>query len=132
MSFVTPVFVLAGFCFVFGLLSLMFGYKETALTKTLLVIFGVCFLFLSIFSVMVGVGFSIEYTNQSPCENVISSTNVTGNLTEYTYTDSCSARATPESIERLYQAYSYIVYAIALVSVLALMFLGLRKVVFEW
>ena len=75
---------------------------------------------------------AIEYTNQAPCENLIANTSVSGNVTTYAYTDSCASRTTPETMERLYQAYATILYAIVLVSVLALMFLGLKRVVFKW
>lgn len=132
MTFVTAAFTLGAFCFLFGVLAAWAGNRSGGISRPLLFTYAAAFLFLSAFSVLVGVGFSIELTNIAPCENVIQSTNVSGNITTYTYADSCAASSVPTSIERLYQAYAYILLAVILVSVLALMIFGLRAVVFKW
>lgn len=132
MSFVTAAFTLAAFCFLFGFLSAYVGYRSSGVSRTLLFTYAAAFLFLSLFSVLVGVGFAVELTNQAACENVINSTTVNGNVTSYTYVDSCAGSAVPSSIERLYQAYAYILLAVILVSVFAVMFLGLKAVLFKW
>lgn len=98
----------------------------------LLPIITICFFFLGMFTILVGLGFSVEFSTLAPCENVINSTIITNNTTTYTYVDSCDARTTPTSIESLYRAYAYILYAILMMAVIALMFLGVKKVLLEW
>lgn len=132
MSFVVSAFTLAGFCVMFGFLSLWSGYKSGGFSRSILLIFAAAFFFLSLFAVLVGLGFSVELTNQAPCENVVNTSFYNGSVTAYTWVDSCASRNAPESIERLYQAYAYVMYTVIIVSVLALMFLGLREVVFKW
>lgn len=132
MSFIVAGYWLAAFCIVFGIVSLYAAIRSSGVAKSVLIATTIAYVFLSSFSVMAAVGFSIEYTNQAPCENLIANTSVSGNVTTYEYQDSCSSRATPETMERLYQAYSYILYAVILISVLALMFVGLKAVVFKW
>lgn len=132
MTFVTAAFTLAGFCFLFGLIAAWAGYKSGGVSRSLLTTFAVAFLFLSLFSVLVGTGFAVELTNEADCENVINSTIVSGNVTSYTYVDSCSGSSTPESIERLYQAYALVLLAVILLSVFAVLFLGLKVVLFKW
>ena len=132
MTFILSAFILAGFCLLFGALALWGATKSGGVPKTLLLAFSVAYLFISTFSVMAGVGFGIEYTNRADCENVISNTTVSGNVTSYEYKDSCEARSVPETIERLYQAYAYVLYAVVLISVFAVMILGLRAIVFKW
>lgn len=136
MTFVTAAFTLAFFCFCFGALAAWAGNRSGSLPRAILSTYAAAFLFLSLFSVLVGVGFSIELTNQAPCENVINTTCTTchaqNDTTVYTWVDSCAGRETPESIERLYQAYSTVLLTIILVSVLSLLILGLKAVVFKW
>jgi len=132
VTFVTAAFTLAAFCFLYGVISAWAGYKSGGISRTLLFTYAAAFLSLSLFSVLVGTGFAVELTTQADCENVINSTTVSGNTTSYTYVDTCAATTTPESIERLYQAYAYLLLAVILVSVFAVMFLGLRAVLFKW
>lgn len=145
MSFVVSAFTLAAFCFVFGFLAAWAGYRSNGIARALLLVFSVSYVFLSLFSVLVGVGFSIELTNQAPCENLLNNTitnyhnsthgshsHANHTDTYYYYVDSCADRTTPESVERLYQAYAYILLAVLLVSAFAVMFVGLRSVLFKW
>lgn len=132
MTFVTAAFLLGAFCFLFGFVAAWGGYRSDGVSRALLISFAVAFFFLSAFSVLVGVGFSVELTNQAPCENVINNTVTTNDTVVYSYVDSCAGRETPESIERLYQAYSYILLTVILLSVFAVMFLGLKRVLFKW
>lgn len=132
MMFVTAAFVLAVFCFLFGGLAAWAGNKSGGFARSILFVYAATFIFLSLFSVLAGVGFSVELTNQAPCENIVSSTNTTNNITAYTYVDSCAGRSVPATIERLYQAFATIILVIILVSVLALMFFGLRSVLIKW
>lgn len=132
MTFVTAAFTLAAFCFLFGVLGAWAGYRSDGISRTLLITYAVAFLSLSLFGVLVGTGFAVELTNQAECENVINSTTVSGNVTSYTYVDSCASSTTPQSIERLYQAYAYVLLTVILLSVFAVLFLGLRTVLFKW
>lgn len=98
-----------------------------------LVVFAVAYAIIGLFSVLVGLGYAVENTNLAPCENVISYENATvENYVYYTYVDSCASRTTPQSIEMIYVAYSYLLYATIMVSVVALLILSLREIMFKW
>jgi len=159
MSFVTIAFVIGLSCLLFGLFACWCAYRSSKLARGLLLVYAVAFLVLSLFSVLVGGGLAIELTNQAPCQELLvneSSYYVYGdnysgyhwdyeepnpsatdiNLfhteTSYIYEDSCADRTTPSSIEMLFVAYTYVLYMVLLVSVLALMFLGLKRLLFKW
>lgn len=132
MSFSSEVYLFSFFVLVFAVSFMVFGLRTQGVSRTLLLLFSLSFFVLTVFGVMVGLAFGVEYSDQSPCENVINSTNTSGNVTTYTYVDSCASSSPPVSVERLYVAYSYLVYLMFIVASLAVMFWFFKAVIFKW
>ena len=148
MTFVSAAFILAIFCFLFSALAAWCAGKSSGYARSLLFVYSVVFLSLTLFAVLVGTALSIEQTNLAPCENLLNSTHynyinetvgnpqqIPDNLLHYTYNkyiNSCADRTTPSSIEMLYVAYAYTLLAVILVSVLSVMFIGLKRLWLEW
>lgn len=127
----------------------------------LLIVFAAGYLVLSLYSSLVGFAYVVENNNLAPCENLLDSEimyykygdNFTGyhwdydtgsaptvkgdayvfhEVHNYTYVDSCATRTTPASVERLYVAYAYLLYATILISALGLIFAGFKTIVTKW
>lgn len=136
MTFSSSAYLLAGFLTIYSLIFLWISYREQRSglfsAKTGLFVFGISYLVIAHFSVLTGLAYSIEQTNLAPCENIVNTSTYNGTTTTYTHIDSCYNRVVPEAIQQLYVAFNYILYLGILVAILGVMFLGLKKVLFEW
>ena len=140
MTFETGVYTLTGFLLLLAILFYLVAYtlptekKGFIKVKGFFIILSVTYLVLAMISLFVGVSYSVELSNQAPCENLLMNETFDGstNITVYDYTDSCASRATPEAVGRLAAAYAYVMYASFILLVFGIMFLAMKKVLFEW
>lgn len=95
-------------------------------------VFGFLFACMSLIFFVIGLGQSVAFVNQSPCENIVNSSIVINSShTSYTYVDSCVDRDVPKSIERLYVITSYLLYLQIIFLIIAL-FVAIIGVIHRW
>lgn len=95
-------------------------------------VFGFLFACMSLVFFVIGLGQSVAFVNQAPCENVVNTTiSVNSSLTTYTYVDSCVDRDVPKSLERLYIITSYLLYLQIIFLIIAL-FVAIIGVIHRW
>lgn len=90
-------------------------------------------MFIAHFGILTSYAYSIEYSNQAPCENVVvNSTIVSGSVTEYAYEDSCLSRSVPESQQNLFTFWSWLMWGEIFMIAAGAMLLFFRMVLRKW
>lgn len=124
MAFATVAYWLAAFLTIYGLVALWISYKSPKKAgffspRGIGFMFALLYFGLAHFSILTGLSYGVELNNEAPCENIIDYENVTGNVTTYTYVDSCANRSTPQAVQFLLVSYYWLLFID-----LAAMFLG--------
>jgi hypothetical protein len=119
VSFEISAWITAGFMTFYGIFFLYLSRKtrENAViakvvnVRVTLFLFALFYLSISQLTIFTSMAYSIEYGNQSPCENVVAnSTAVSSTITSYEYVDSCASRTVPDAQDGLLQWYTYLLW----------------------
>lgn len=121
--FVESGLALVLFLFVFGGLFLWMAKNENMAQgpndkqigkvmkfQTIMVLFAFFYFALAHFTMYGVLGLSVEYDNNAPCDNVLRNTTTVGNLTTYTYVDSCASLVTPPIQETYFTLFTWLLY----------------------
>lgn len=140
MTFETSTWVFTAFITLYGILFLYLGFKANPSEKlmifnvrTVFFLFGLGYIFIAHFGLLMSYAYSIEYTNLAPCENiVVNSTAITASITEYGYDDSCAGRTVPESQNSLLTFWSWLMWGEVFAIAGGCMLLFFRMVFRKW
>lgn len=106
------------------------GFGMFLQPKVFFMLLALLYFSLAHFGIFVGLTYSAEYMDKSPCENVVSNSTQVGNVFYYQYQNSCTTINNDATVS-LVNVYGWVLFTLGLSLVIALMIM-FGKWVQQW